>query len=82
MQLKPKPPTFRSMMLGLAIVFGGYGGMMLYHHDRNNGLWSCAWSGPLGLWIALLVTGMIPPGFLAPFLALMVKLKQASQGLR
>jgi hypothetical protein len=28
------------------------------------------------------VTGLIPAGFLALFLALMVKLKQASQGLR
>ena len=42
MELKPKPPTFRRMMIGLAIVFGGYGGMMLHHHDLNNGLWSCA----------------------------------------
>jgi hypothetical protein len=37
-----KPPTFRSMMIGLAIVFGGYAAMTLYHHDLNNGLWSFA----------------------------------------
>jgi hypothetical protein len=43
---------------------------------------SRSWSGPLGLWIAPGVTGLIPAGFLALFLALMVKLKQASQGLR
>ncbi len=41
-----------------------------------------SWSGPLGLWIALLVTGLIPAGCLAFFLVLIVKLKQASQGLR
>lgn len=40
------------------------------------------WRGPLGLWIALLVTGLIPAGFLALFLVLVVKLKQAIQGLR
>lgn len=37
-----------------------------------------SWSGPLGLWIALAVTGMIPAGFFTLFLALMYKLKQAS----
>lgn len=40
------------------------------------------WRGPLGLWIALAVTGLIPAGFLALFLVLLVKLKQAIQGLR
>ncbi len=39
-----------------------------------------SWRGPLGLWIALAVTGLIPAGFLALFLVLTVKLKQASQG--
>lgn len=39
-----------------------------------------SWSGPVGLWIALAVTGLIPAGFLALFLALVAKLKQASQG--
>jgi hypothetical protein len=39
-----------------------------------------SWSGPLGLWIALLVTGLVPSGSLALFLALVYKLKQASQG--
>jgi len=29
-----------------------------------------SWSGPLGLWIALLVTGLIPAGWLALFLVL------------
>lgn len=40
-----------------------------------------SWRGPLGLWIALAVTGLIPAGFLALFLVLTVKLKQASQGM-
>jgi hypothetical protein len=39
-----------------------------------------AWSGPLGLWIALLVTGLIPAGLLTVFLVLVYKMKQASQG--
>jgi hypothetical protein len=39
-----------------------------------------AWTGPLGLWIALLVTGLIPAGCLKLFLVLAYKLKQASQG--
>ena len=39
-----------------------------------------SWSGPLVLWIALFVTGLIPAGSLALFLALVYKLKQASQG--
>ena len=39
------------------------------------------WSGPLGVWIALLVTGLIPAGFLSLFLVLIVKQKQASHGL-
>jgi len=34
------------------------------------------WRGPLGLWIALLVTGLIPAGCLALFLVLVYKLKQ------
>jgi hypothetical protein len=34
------------------------------------------WPGPLGLWIALLVTGLIPAGCLALFIALAYKLKQ------
>jgi hypothetical protein len=38
-----------------------------------------AWAGPPILWIALLVTGLIPAGFLALFLMLVVKLKNASQ---
>lgn len=40
-----------------------------------------SWRGPLGLWIALAVTGLIPAGFLALFVVLVVKLKQAIHGL-
>jgi hypothetical protein len=40
-----------------------------------------SWSGPPILWIALLVTGLIPAGFLALFIALLVKLRHATQGL-
>ena len=39
-----------------------------------------SWSGPLALWIALLVTGLVPVGCLALFLVLVYKLKQVSQG--
>jgi hypothetical protein len=39
-----------------------------------------SWSGPIGLWLALFVTGFIPAGYLAPFITLVVKLKQVSQG--
>ena len=39
-----------------------------------------SWSGPLGLWIALLVTGLIPAGILTLFLVLVYKMKQATQG--
>jgi len=39
-----------------------------------------SWSGPVGLWIALLVTGLIPAGCLTLFLVLVYKLKQATQG--
>ena len=39
-----------------------------------------SWPGPTGLWIALLVTGLVPAGCLALFLALVYKLKQVSQG--
>ena len=39
-----------------------------------------SWSGPLLLWIALAVTGIIPAGFLALFLVLAYKLKHISQG--
>ena len=35
-----------------------------------------SWSGPLGVWIALAVTGLIPAGCLALFLVLVYKLKQ------
>jgi hypothetical protein len=38
-----------------------------------------SWRGPLGLWIGLLVTGLIPAGSLALFLVLVYKLKQVSQ---
>jgi hypothetical protein len=39
-----------------------------------------SWSGPLGVWIALAVTGFIPAGCLTLFLVLVYKLKQVSQG--
>jgi hypothetical protein len=39
-----------------------------------------SWSGPVGLWIALLVTGLIPAGCLALFLVIVYKLKHVSQG--
>ncbi len=35
-----------------------------------------SWSAPLGVWIALAVTGLIPAGCLALFLVLVYKLKQ------
>jgi len=35
-----------------------------------------SWSGQLGVWIALAVTGLIPAGCLALFLVLVYKLKQ------
>jgi hypothetical protein len=39
-----------------------------------------SWSGPIVLWIALLVTGLIPAGLLTLFIMLIVKGKQFSQG--
>lgn len=39
-----------------------------------------SWSAPPILWVAVLVTGLVPAGFLALFLALVAKLKQVSQG--
>lgn len=39
-----------------------------------------SWSGPIVLWIALLVTGLIPAGTLTVFILLLVKAKQFSQG--
>jgi len=36
------------------------------------------WTGPLGVWIGLAITGLIPAGFLALFIALLMKLKQVS----
>jgi hypothetical protein len=65
---------------------------VITHYTTQNLLWwtalivclvlGCAiarsWSGPPVLWIALLVTGLIPAGFLALFIALVGKLKQAS----
>jgi hypothetical protein len=38
-----------------------------------------SWPGPTGLWIALLVTGLVPVGCLALFRALVYKLKQVNQ---
>jgi hypothetical protein len=65
------------------------------HYTTQNPLWWTAlvvslvlgyaiarsWSGPAILWIALLVTGSIPAGFLAFFIMLVATLKLAIQGL-
>lgn len=40
-----------------------------------------AWTGPLGVWIALVVSGLVPAGCLALFLALIYKLKHFSPGV-
>jgi hypothetical protein len=37
-----------------------------------------AWRVPLGLWITLVVTGLLPAGFLTLFVVLYLKLKQMS----
>lgn len=34
-----------------------------------------SWSGPLAVWIALVVTGLVPAGLLAVFVVLMAKAK-------
>jgi hypothetical protein len=39
-----------------------------------------SWSGPIVVWIALLVTGLIPAGILTLFIMLIVKGKEFSQG--
>jgi hypothetical protein len=39
-----------------------------------------SWSGPPIVWIGLLITGLIPAGFLALLIILAVKLRQASLG--
>jgi len=39
-----------------------------------------SWPGPLVLWIALAVTGLIPAGCLVLFLVVLYKLKHISQG--
>ncbi len=39
-----------------------------------------SWPGPIGLWISLAVTGLIPAGCLALFLVILYKLKHISQG--
>lgn len=39
-----------------------------------------SWTIPAAVWIVLLVTGLIPAGTLALFIAILAKLKQASQG--
>jgi hypothetical protein len=39
------------------------------------------WSGPTILWVGLLVTGLIPAGFLALFIFLVYKLNQVNRGL-
>jgi CHASE2 domain-containing sensor protein len=37
------------------------------------------WSGPLTLWIALLLTGLVPAGYLALVIMLAARLKHVSQ---
>lgn len=39
-----------------------------------------SWSAPPILWVAVLVTGLVPAGSLALFLTLVAKLKQVSRG--
>jgi hypothetical protein len=39
-----------------------------------------SWSGPPILWVALLVTGLVPAGMLALIIALVVKSKHAMHG--
>lgn len=46
--------TFRSMMLGGAIIFGAFAVAKLYAHDLDDGLWSFA------VCLAL-VLGLLPP---------------------
>jgi hypothetical protein len=40
-----------------------------------------AWLVPLGVWIALLVTGLVPAGCLSLFLVLLHTLKRASESI-
>jgi hypothetical protein len=55
MELKPKPPTFRSTMLGLATFFGMFAAAKLFiADDLYTGLWSFA------VCFAL-VLGILPP---------------------
>jgi len=67
---------------------------LLTGHTSQNPFWwtalviclvlGCAitrsWSVPLGLWIALLVTGLFPAGFFALSIVAVVMLKAASHG--
>ena len=39
-----------------------------------------SWAGPIGLWITLLVTGLVPAGCFALFLIIMYRLKHVSRG--
>lgn len=54
MELKPKLPTLRSMMLSGAVIFGGIAVAKFFRHDLNTGLWSFA------VCLAL-VLGLLPP---------------------
>lgn len=54
MELKPKPPMLRNMMLSGAVVFGGFAVAKLLRHDLDTGLWSFA------VCLAL-VLGLLPP---------------------
>src|SRR5216684_7630388 len=67
---------------------------VIAHYTMENPLWWTAlvvcfvlsyaithsWSGPPILWVALLVTGLVPAGLLAMVITLLVKSKRLSQG--
>ena len=57
MEFKPKLPTFRTIRRNLAIVFGVYGAIRLWHYDINNGLSDGLWS--FGVCLALIL-GILP----------------------
>lgn len=48
MELKPKLATVKSLLSGLAIIFGFYGiAVMVRNHDLHNGIWSLLVCGAL-----------------------------------
>jgi hypothetical protein len=60
MELKPKPPTFRSVMFSAAVIFGGFAAVKLLHHDLYTGLWS------FGVCLALVFSAPYPLGSQGP----------------